>query len=100
VSVVVAGKTAITPPAAAFDVASLRAAIARIADRPTGATLALEVVWSPAAENDRMSSYELEKLYPELQRISEGVGARQCAYCRGPFPAELGRCPNCGAPIG
>jgi uncharacterized membrane protein len=98
VTVVVAGKTPIRPPSAAFDLPSLRAAIAAIADHPAGQTLALEVIWSPAAENDRMSSYELEKLYPELQRISEGVGARQCPYCRGPFPAELGKCPSCGAP--
>jgi uncharacterized membrane protein len=100
VSILVAGKTPIPAPNAAFDLASLRAAIASIAPAPGAQTIALEVVWSPASENDRMSSYELEKLYPELQRISEGVGARQCAFCRGPFPTELGRCPNCGAPIG
>lgn len=99
VSIVVAGKRPIVPPKAAFSLASLGAAIACIADRPPGETLALEVIWSPAAENDRMSSYELEKLYPELQRVTEGVGARQCLYCKGPFPTELGRCPACGAPI-
>lgn len=98
VSVIVAGKQPISAPRAAFDVAALRDAIRRIRERPANQTLALEVVWSPAAENDRMSSYELEKLYPELQRIREGVGAQQCLYCKGPFPAELGMCPNCGAP--
>ena len=62
--------------------------------------VALEVVWSPADDNDRMSSYELEQRYPELQRVSDGVGRVACAYCRAPFPRELGRCPSCGGPVG
>lgn len=99
VSVLVAGKRPMTPPPARFDQDALEVAIARLDDRPEGETIALEVIWSPAAENDRMSSYELEKLYPELRRIREGVGARQCLYCKGPFATELGRCPSCGAPV-
>lgn len=61
---------------------------------------AIEVIWSPAAENDRMSSAELEAIYPELQRLpgAETVGKVFCAYCSGPFPRELPRCPHCGAP--
>ena len=62
--------------------------------------LALEVVWSPAAENDRMSTAELEQFYPEMKLIDPNsiAGRVFCAYCNGPFPAELLTCPHCGAP--
>jgi uncharacterized membrane protein len=99
VSVVVGSKVAVPVPPATFDERAIAAALRAIGQRGQGETLALEVIWSPAAENDRMSSYELEVHYPELQRTSDGVGRTQCAYCRAPFPRELGRCPACGAPI-
>jgi uncharacterized membrane protein len=98
VTVVIATSRPIPPPPASFTLAGVHSAIAAIAGSAGSETMALEVIWSPAAENDRMSSYELEKIYPELQRLTTGVGARQCTYCHGPFPAELKRCPNCGAP--
>ncbi len=62
--------------------------------------VALEVVWSPAAENDRMSTAELEQFYPEMKLIDPNsiAGRIFCAYCQGPFPAELLSCPHCGAP--
>ncbi|MEZ4338451.1 MAG: DUF1517 domain-containing protein [Sandaracinaceae bacterium] len=62
--------------------------------------VAFEVVWSPAKDQDRMSSYELEQVYPELLRLDDdaSLGAVQCRYCQAPHPAELGRCPACGAP--
>lgn len=62
--------------------------------------VALEVVWSPAAENDRMSTAELEQFYPEMKLIDPNsiAGRVFCAYCNGPFPAELLTCPHCGAP--
>jgi uncharacterized membrane protein len=61
---------------------------------------ALEVVWSPAAETDRLSSAELEVLYPELELIDPNsiAGRIFCTYCRGPFAMELMTCPHCGAP--
>ena len=61
---------------------------------------AMEVIWSPAVEDDRMSTAELETLYPELKQIQEHTIAGRvfCAYCGGPFAAELGKCPHCGAP--
>lgn len=64
--------------------------------------VALEVIWSPSDDADRMSSAELEMFYPELQRLDDAgqIGRIACAYCRAPFPAELGRCPGCGAPVG
>jgi len=63
--------------------------------------VALEVIWSPSDDADRMSSAELEQFYPELQRLDDAgqVGRIACAYCRAPFPRELGRCPGCGAPV-
>lgn len=62
--------------------------------------VAMEVIWSPAAENDRMSTAELETLYPHLKKIDERsiAGRIFCQYCRGPFAAELLKCPHCGAP--
>ena len=61
---------------------------------------ALEVVWSPAAENDRMSTAELEQFYPQLRLIDPNsiAGRLFCTYCRGPFAMELLTCPHCGAP--
>ncbi|MEZ4251800.1 MAG: DUF1517 domain-containing protein, partial [Polyangiales bacterium] len=61
---------------------------------------ALEVIWSPAEETDRMSTAELETLYPEMRRLPGElrVGKLICGYCGGPFAAELARCPHCGAP--
>lgn len=61
---------------------------------------AMEVVWSPAEENDRMSTAELEVVYPNLKKIDERsiAGRVFCAYCKGPFAAELLKCPHCGAP--
>jgi uncharacterized membrane protein len=62
--------------------------------------VALEVVWSPAAENDRMSTAELEQIYTDLKLIDPNsiAGRIFCAYCNGPFPGELLQCPHCGAP--
>jgi uncharacterized membrane protein len=61
---------------------------------------ALEVVWSPAAENDRMSTGELEQFYPEMRLIDPNsiAGRIFCTYCKGPFAMELLSCPHCGAP--
>jgi len=55
-------------------------------------------VWSPAAEDDRMSSAELEVLYPELERVrgSMRVGRVYCDHCGGPYPAELLACAHRG----
>ena len=62
----------------------------------------LEVIWSPADDADRMSTAELEVLYPDLRRINEETVAGRvfCAYCAAPFAKELNTCPHCGAPAG
>ena len=61
--------------------------------------LALEIIWSPAEDRDRMSSAELVVLYPELLTLDPraALGRRVCAHCRAVFARELGRCPACGA---
>jgi hypothetical protein len=48
-----------------------------------------------------MSSMELEAKYPRPDLIplqNALVGKVFCAYCGGPYPAELVSCPHCGAP--
>jgi len=98
VSVLVASKVPILVPPGEIVPSALAGVLGAIQRLRPDQTLALEVIWSPAAENDRMSSYELEQRYPELQRTSDGVGRMQCSYCGAPFPRELGRCPACGGP--
>lgn len=63
--------------------------------------VACEVVWSPAAENDRMSSAELVVLYPGMKKLHHGIlsGRAECEYCHGHFPAELVTCPHCGGKV-
>lgn len=90
-------------PVQGFMVADANQIRNALADRGTihaQQMVALEVVWSPAAENDRMSTAELEQFYPEMKLIDPNsiAGRVFCAYCNGPFPAELLNCPHCGAP--
>jgi uncharacterized membrane protein len=66
-----------------------------------GNLIALEIVWQPSEETDRLSSMELEAKYPKPEIIpifGALVGKVFCDYCSGPFPAELVSCPHCGAP--
>jgi uncharacterized membrane protein len=79
---------------------ALRSALNSLLTLGAGNLIALEVVWSPAVESDRMSTAELEQLYPELALIDpESVAGRVfCAHCTGPYARELMTCPHCGAP--
>lgn len=61
------------------------------------ALVALQTIWSPTHEDDRMSSAEVEACYPELRRLDEGVGRVRCGSCKAVWAKELGRCPACGA---
>lgn len=58
----------------------------------------LEVIWSPAAPEDRMSTAELEALYPELVPLpgAGAFGRVYCTMCGAPFTGELDACPHCG----
>ena len=92
------GAPGMPPPSPSAD--QIRNALADRGTINAQQMVALEVVWSPAAENDRMSTAELEQFYPEMRLIDPNsiAGRVFCAYCNGPFPAELLTCPHCGAP--
>jgi uncharacterized membrane protein len=83
------------------DANQLRRLLGEMSGLGVQALVALEVIWSPAAEEDRLSSAELEVLYPELKKIDERsiAGRIFCAYCGSPFAAELTKCPHCGAAL-
>lgn len=100
VSVVVAARTELPDVTTASDRAQTDALVRSIGAMPEPDLVALEVVWSPAAEDDRMSSAELEALYPEMKLVrgADAFGRAFCRYCSGPFARELPRCPHCGAP--
>ncbi len=100
VSMVVAWRSHMAPLPTRLDRATAAQAFETLLPGPSTDVVALEVVWSPADENDRMSSAELEALYPELVRLDAGadVGRVACGYCRAVYAAELGRCPACGGP--
>lgn len=65
-----------------------------------GALQAMEVVWVPSDPNDVMSSAEMAVKFPTLKPIAPDarVGRRACGHCKSVYAAELGACPNCGAP--
>jgi uncharacterized membrane protein len=83
------------------DAEQVRRCLESLGNLTSVALTAIEIVWSPAAENDRLSSAELEQLYPDVQKIrgSSMAGRIHCGYCGGPFPAELLSCPHCGARV-
>lgn len=97
VTLVVAARRTITD-VKTIDPASLAAHLAELRSIPAVSLVALDVVWTPAAENDRMSSDELEARHTGLTRIGGPAGRVFCTYCGGPFAAELPKCPHCGAP--
>ena len=100
VTILVAARTSLRD-VRAMRADELDAALAQLAAIAPAQLVALEVVWTPAAENDRMSTDELEKHYPTLTKLEGAVGGRvYCASCRGPYAAELPKCPHCGAPAG
>ena len=78
----------------------LRRALEVLSALTAQSLVAVEIVWTPAAAEDRMSSVELETMLPGDIFPIQGamVGKVVCAYCSGPFPAELMSCPHCGAP--
>jgi uncharacterized membrane protein len=82
------------------DASQIRSALDNRAALTADQLGALEVIWSPAAENDRLSTAELEQFYPDLRLIDPNsiAGRIFCSYCRGPFAMELLSCPHCGAP--
>jgi Protein of unknown function (DUF1517) len=76
----------------------LRAALESASTLDVYNLVAVEIVWQPTEDSDRLSSVELEAKLPGIVRLPGAlVGKTFCAYCGGPYPAELVSCPHCGA---
>lgn len=100
VSIVVGSMVHLEPLPTGLAPSSVRDAIVTSLPRAADDLVAFHVVWSPAVEEDRMSSLELEANYPELALLDpdDALGRHACTHCRGVYPKELVQCPACGAP--
>jgi uncharacterized membrane protein len=80
-------------------VESVAQALATLVPATPDALAALEVVWSPSIDQDRLSSAEMSVLYPELVALNgaEPIGRVICRPCKTVYARELGRCPTCGS---
>jgi uncharacterized membrane protein len=100
VSIIIAAKVELFTVRRIGNGDDLRAALEVASQILPGNLIALEIVWQPSEENDRLSSMELEAKYPNPDIIpifGALVGKVFCSYCSGPFPGELVSCPHCGA---
>ncbi len=101
VSIIIAARNELFTVSRIDDGEHLRQALESASNRTAADLVAIEIVWQPAQEEDRLSSIELEAKYPrpDLIPIRDAlVGKLFCTYCGGPFPGELVSCPHCGAP--
>lgn len=101
VSIIVAARTELFTVAHIGDGEDLRKALEAASHRNANDLVAIEIVWQPSDDDDRLSSMELEAKYPRPALIpitGALVGKTFCSYCSGPYPAELVTCPHCGAP--
>ncbi|NVB84629.1 MAG: DUF1517 domain-containing protein, partial [Kofleriaceae bacterium] len=101
VSIIIAARRELFTVGRIGDGDDLRIALETTAWITADSLVAVEIVWQPSEDSDRMSSMELEAKYPfpEIIPIRGAlVGKVFCVYCGGPFPAELVSCPHCGAP--
>ena len=101
VTLVIAARSELFEVSSIGDGDTLRLALESASHRSAEDLIAIEVIWMPADGDDVVSSLELEAKYPRpdlLPILGALVGKVFCAYCSGPFPAELVSCPHCGAP--
>lgn len=101
VSMIVAARRELFTVQRIGDGDDLRQALESASQLTPNHLVAIEIVWQPAEETDRLSSMELEAKYPRPDLIpirNALVGKTFCTYCAGPFPGELVSCPHCGAP--
>ncbi|MEJ7602036.1 MAG: DUF1517 domain-containing protein [Kofleriaceae bacterium] len=99
VTIVVAARGELFTVGAVGDGEHLRLALEASSHRSAGDLVAIEIIWQPSEETDRLSSIELEARYPHPELIPIAgalVGKMFCHYCGGPYPAELVSCPHCG----
>jgi uncharacterized membrane protein len=74
VSFIVVARRAVSAVEDSHDRASIRAALDDLGALGESELVAVEVVWSPAADQDLMSVAEMEASYPELERIDPAAG--------------------------
>ncbi len=100
VTVVVAARKHLGDVHQPEDARTLHALLTEFGSLGAGDLAALEVIWSPSAEDDRMTAEELARLYPEMRRIRDDTVRSRvfCGYCGSPFWLGNMRCPHCGAP--
>jgi len=101
ITVVVAARGVLLDFQDPSDAEQIRAWLESISSLHSSDLVAVEIIWTPAAEDDRMSSVELEAHFPGLKRLHgvSTVGKVYCGYCGGMFPAELLSCPHCGGKV-
>lgn len=98
VSVLVASSSALPTLPSWPSRESIDGALITIVPPSASALVGLEIVWSPSIDQDRLSSAELERLYPELVRVGTTPPGRVvCRHCRCVSAQELGECPSCGS---
>lgn len=100
VSIIVGINGALAPLPDWPTVDAVRQALSTLVPPTPDALAALEVVWSPSIDQDRLSSAEMAVLYPELVPLqgAEPIGRVSCRACKTVYARELGRCPTCGSP--
>lgn len=101
VTLVVCARTELVSVTSIGNGEDLRKALEAAPHRAASDLVAIEIVWQPSEDSDRLSSMELEAKYPRPDLIpitGALVGKMFCSYCGGPLPAELVTCPHCGAP--
>ncbi len=99
VSILVGSNCALAPLPAAPTRASVAQALQGVLPASPEDLAALEIVWSPSVDQDRLSSAEMAVLYPELVPLAgaEPIGRVACHHCRAVYARELGACPACGS---
>lgn len=99
VTVVVAARHELFTIQHVADGEDLRRAFESLSSMIAGELVAVEIVWTPASPDERLSSIALETAYPKPALIPIAgalVGKVFCEFCGAPYPAEAIACPNCG----
>ena len=97
VTLIVASRDAIVDVGAS-DARAVERVLDALAVTRSDALVALEVAWTPAAEEDRMSTAAMQVRHAGLVALTDIGGRVICGHCRGPYADELTACPHCGAP--
>jgi len=99
VTVVVAATHELFTVAHVADGEDLRKALEALSSMIASELIAVEIVWMPSSEDERLSSIALEAAYPDgalIKLAGATAGKTFCTFCGAPYPAEAIACPNCG----